>query len=137
VTPVKGVVQRRNKSQLARDMKAAHPHLTARQIADRLGATYNNTYHALKRCPPTTPERLAFTHDPVVYLTTQEVARLIGSTATAIKNNVFEGHLRPAARAGKFARACYLWTEEQLPDIRRVVLDGSQYRARYNLKVRV
>lgn len=128
---------RTNKSQLAREMKAAHPDLTVHEIAGQLGVGPTTVYDALKRHPPVTPERLVFTHEPVVYLTTQEVARLIGSRAETINNNVAAGHLLPAARAGKFSRALCLWSEEQLPDIRRVVLEGSQYRARYNLKLRV
>ena len=62
----------------------------------------------------------------VTFLTTQEAARLVGCHASTINNRVAKGHLQPAARAGFFARALYLWTEDQLPEIRRAVMEHAR-----------
>jgi hypothetical protein len=62
----------------------------------------------------------------VTFLTTQEAARLVGCHASTINNRVAKGHLQPTARAGFFARALCLWTEDQLPEIRRAVMEHAR-----------
>lgn len=59
----------------------------------------------------------------VTYLTTQEVANILGVAASVIVNRTTRGYVDPAARAGLFARALNLWSEDQLPDIRRAVIE--------------
>ena len=59
----------------------------------------------------------------VTYLTTQEVADLLGCHKDTVINRVSRGYVEPAARAGKFARAMCFWTEDQLPEIRRAVIE--------------
>jgi len=60
---------------------------------------------------------------PIVYLTTQEVARLLNSHADTINNRATKGHIAPAARAGHFRRAMSLWAEDQLPEIARAIAE--------------
>ncbi len=120
---MKQAVQRKTKAQLARDMKAAQPDIRVRDIAKQLGIHWTTAYQALQRKPRPVRERPRFTRQPVVYLTTQEVANILGAKAESIQNRVTGGHLQPAARAGKFSRALHLWTEDQLPDVRRALIE--------------
>lgn len=58
----------------------------------------------------------------VNYLTTHEVANILGCHASTVINRVSKGDIEPAARAGLFARGLCLWTKDQLPDIRLAVI---------------
>jgi hypothetical protein len=77
----------------------------------------------------------------VTYLTTQEVANILGCNASVVLNRVSKGTLEPAARAGLFARGLLLWEKEQLPDVRRAIIEHSRdcwlerNRRRYGTKV--
>ena len=61
----------------------------------------------------------------MIFLTTGEAARIVGCRADAIMNRVARNYIEPAARAGRFARALCLWSEDQLPEIRRAIVEHS------------
>ena len=62
----------------------------------------------------------------VTYLTTHEVAHILGCHVTTVLNRLAKGDIEPAARAGLFARGLCLWNKDQLPDIRRAIIERAR-----------